>query len=111
MKSFISEETELRSSFAESEPMACSAEVWEQRRAAFAPAKSKPVTVVTVGTQVPLEPYGTKLDFFRRLFRRIVRKSIRWYSDELLRQQNEVNRALLERIETLEAQIKKLEEK
>jgi len=111
MKSFISEGTELRERLAEAEPLACSAEAWEARRAAFAPAKSTTVTVVTVGSQVPLEPYGVKLGFFRKLFRRVVRKSIRWHSDELLRRQNEVNRALLERIETLEARIKELEER
>lgn len=111
MKSFISEGSELRGEFAETEPMVCSANMWESRRAAFTPAKSPAVTVVTVGSQVPLEPYGTHLGFFRRLFRRVARKSIRWYSDELLRRQNEVNRALLERIETLEARIKELEER
>ena len=111
MKSFISEGTELREELAGAEPLACSAEVWEARRAAFAPAKSPAVTVVTVGSQVPLEPYGVKLGFFRKLFRRVARKSIRWYTDELLRQQNEVNRALLGRIETLEARIKELEER
>ena len=111
MKSFISEGTELREELSDTEPMACSAEMWEARRAAFAPAKSPAVTVVTVGSQVPLEPYGAKLGFFQRLFRRVVRKSIRWYSEELLRQQNEVNRALLVRIETLEARIRELEER
>jgi len=111
MKSFISEGTELREELLGSEPMACSPAVWEARRAAFAPEKKPPVTTVTVGTQVPLVPYGQKLGFFRRLFRRVVRKSIRWYSEELLRQQNEVNRALLERIEMLEERVRELEEK
>ena len=109
MKSFISESSELREELWNAEPMACSAAAWENRRAAFAPAKPAAVTTVTVGTQVPLEPYGQKLGFFRRLFRRVVRKSIRWYSEELLRQQNEVNRALLERIDALEARVRELE--
>ena len=110
MKSFISEGTDLREELTQTEPLACSAELWEARRGAFAPEKRAAVTVVTVGSQVPLEPYGTKLGFFQKLFRRVVRKSIRWYSEDLLRRQNEVNRALLERIETLEARIKELEE-
>jgi len=110
MKSFISESTELREELWSAEPMAFAAGSWEEKRTAFAPARPVAVTTVTVGTQVPLEPYGQKLGFFRRLFRRVVRKSIRWYSEELLRQQNEVNRALLQRIETLEARVKELEE-
>ena len=111
MKSFISEGTDLREELMGVEAPACSAESWEARRAAFAPEKKAAVTVVTVGSQVPPEPYGTKLGFFRKLFRRVVKKSIRWYSEELLRQQNEVNRALLARIEALEARIRELEEK
>lgn len=111
MKSFISESSDVRTALLDTEPMACSAEAWEARRAAFAPAEKSAVTCVTVGTQVPLEPYGQKLGFLQKLFRRVVRKSIRWHSDELLRRQNEVNRALLARIEALEARVRELEER
>ena len=110
MKSFISENTELRGELLSCEPAACSDALWAERRAAFAPKEPPAVTGVTVGAQIPLVPYGAKMGFFRRLFRRVVRKSIRWYTDELLRQQNEVNRALLARIEALEARVRELEE-
>lgn len=110
MKSFISENTELRDELLSCEPAACSDALWRERRAAFAPKAPPAITTVTVGAQVPLAPYGVKMGFFRRLFRRVVRKSIRWYTDELLREQNEVNRALLARIEALEARVKELED-
>lgn len=111
MKSFISENTELRGELLSCEPAACSDALWAARRTAFAPKEPPLRTSVTVGAQVPLVPYGETMGFFRRLFRRVVRKSIRWYTDELLREQNEVNRALLARIETLEARVRELEEK
>lgn len=109
MESFISEQTELREALLQEEPLGCSAELWEARRAAFAGEKTRTVTPVTVSAQVPLQPYGQPMGFLRRFLRRVARKSIRWYTDELLRQQNEVNRALLERIEALEARIRELE--
>lgn len=110
METFISETTELREAFLATEPMACSDAEWEKRRAAFAPPGQTSVTPVTVSARVPLQPYGEKLGFFRRLARRLVRRSVRWYSEELLCRQNQVNRALLERIETLEARVRELEE-
>ena len=111
---FITEETALREellSAAEREKTACSAEPWEELRREFQPSSPAGDAPVTVSGQLPLVPYGEELGFFRRFLRRLSRKSVRWYTDGLLEQQNRVNRALLRRIEELETRVRELEER
>ncbi len=77
-----------------------SAAAWEKERASFR---------TTVGTDVPLTPYGEKPGGLKGFCRRLVRKSVRWYAEELVTEQNRINRGLAERIEALEARIRELE--
>ena len=77
-----------------------SAAKWEQARADFK---------TTVGTDVPVTPYGEEPTGIKGLFRRFVRRSVRWYAEALVSEQNRVNRQLSERIEQLEARIRELE--
>ena len=77
-----------------------SAAKWEQERAKFK---------TTVGTDVPVTPYGEEPTGAKGLFRRLVRKSVRWYAEALVSEQNKVNRQLNDRIEELEARIQELE--
>lgn len=77
-----------------------SAARWEAERAKF---KS------TVGTDVPVTPYGEEPKGVKGLFRRLVRKSVRWYAEELVTEQNRVNRQLSKRVEELEARLAELE--
>ncbi|MBQ0134844.1 MAG: hypothetical protein KBS46_06935 [Clostridiales bacterium] len=78
-----------------------SAARWEAQRAQFK---------TTVGTDVPAVPYGEESGGVKGLFRRLVRKSVRWYAEALVTEQNRVNRQLSERIAQLEARIAELEE-
>ena len=77
-----------------------SAAKWEQARADFK---------TTVGTDVPVTPYGEEPTGVKGLFRRLVRKSVRWYAEELVTEQNRVNRQLSKRVEELEARLAELE--
>ncbi len=77
-----------------------SAARWEAERSAFK---------TTVGTDVPVTPYGEEPKGIKGLFRRLVRKSVRWYAEALVTEQNRVNRQLTRRIEELEARIAELE--
>lgn len=79
-----------------------SAAKWEAARADF--------KKTTVGTDVPVTPYGEEPKGVKGLFRRVVRKSIRWYAEELVTEQNRVNRQLSKRIEELEQKIAELEQ-
>ena len=71
MNGFISETTALKSAFDHTEPSSLADSAWAKLHADFVPAQRRPLTAVTVSTQVPLQPYGTELGFFRRLFRRV----------------------------------------
>ena len=77
-----------------------SAAKWEAERSRFK---------TTVGTDVPLSPYGEPCRGFRGLYRRFVRKSVRWYAEALVTEQNRVNRQLSERLEQLEKRVAELE--
>lgn len=77
-----------------------SAAAWEAKRAPFRS---------TVGTDVPITPYGEAPKGLKGLARRVVRKCVHWYVEELATEQNRVNRALAERIEKLEERVKELE--
>lgn len=78
-----------------------SAAEWEAKRAGFK---------TTVGTDVPVTPYGEETGGIRGFGRRLVRKCVRWYAETLVTEQNRVNRQLSERIEQLEKRITELEE-
>lgn len=73
---------------------------WEAERAKFK---------TTVGTDVPVTPYGEEPKGVKGLFRRLVRKSVRWYAEALVTEQNRVNRQLSERVEQLEKRLAELE--
>lgn len=109
MDDFISEKTAAREklSGAKLSVSLPKAAAWEEKMASFRMAKEKN-TSVTVGTEVPVEPYGEETGAAKRFFRRALRKCVRWYAEPLVSRQNEVNRALLERIEELEAEIERL---
>ena len=77
-----------------------SAARWEAERTKFR---------TTVGTDVPVTPYGEEPKGIKGLFRRLVRKSVRWYAEELVTEQNRVNRQLSKRVEELEERLAALE--
>ena len=109
MDDFISEKTAVREklSGAKLSVSLPKAAQWEEKMASFrAPAEKN--TSVTVGTEVPVEPYGEEKGAVTKFFRRALRKCFRWYAEPLVTRQNEVNRALLERIEELEAELERL---
>ena len=111
MDDFISEKSAVREklSGAKLSVSLPQAAAWEEKMASFRREKGKN-TAVTVGTEVPVEPYGEEKGTVTRIFRRALRKCVRWYAEPLVTRQNEVNRALLERIEELEAEIERLKE-
>lgn len=110
---FISEQSELRArlSGAKLSVSLPSAAKWEEKAAAFRKERHAAPVPVTVSSEVSAEPYGEKTGKLKSLFRRAVRRSIRWYAEPLVERQNEVNRALLERINELEAELRELKEK
>lgn len=85
------------------------AALWEQKMAAFRGREREGDTPVTVGGDVPATPYGESEAPLGSLWRRAVKKSVRWYIEPLLERQNRVNRALLAKVEALEARVAELE--
>ncbi len=64
-----------------------------------------------VSADGPLVPYGQSCGALRRFARRLARKSVRWYVEPLVHEQNRVNRALLDEIAALRRRVDELEGK
>ena len=114
MSDFIGESTALRAEVEEASASASAATLpdtaaWAALAAPFALPESEAAVPVTVGTEVPLEPYGAPVGALRRWLRRLARKAVRWYVEPLVERQNAVNRTLLATIEEQRRRIDELE--
>ena len=112
MDGFISEKTEVRERLSGHELSVSlpDAAAWEEKRAAFRTERKESGTPVTVGAEVPVEPYGEELGAARKFLRRCLRRCLRWYAEPLIARQNAVNRSLLARIEELEEEVRRMKE-